>query len=561
MELLLNSFITHQILEPVFPSGFRNNSLKIKHIGIFERGKEFGSKLKNNMLIFFPEDISFREVDGLHLEERDCSAVFYKNSMALREMEEVHFPVLQIREKKLLSEAVEECYELFSRDRESLAQISLETMEILSSELVKNHEEEKSIIKIASKLLHCPVTFSTPDFQRSPSQLKEYLVVVPLCGETGFDWDQALENFSLDKASFHPALAKAPGGERLAGYRYYPKCLDDRGLQILIFPVSDESYLYGYLYMTQDMKEQKLSMEQVVKLRQILALLKFEIIKSNEIARTVNRYYDFLLDELIESDRTDFRKLMEKYGLIQKPIYDQYFVLIVGRSPQEISDSPFHDLMTSQFFNTMYDKLVKSIGTINFFVFERKDYIVTLIPKELAGKDNGALYAAVSTYREFLAEQYQGIGISDVVDTEKIRQGYLQALKALAVSRHSRDKSPCYYGELGVLRFFFDNSNKLDFAPLMQVYEEYIKPIAEYDSQHGGELLSTLTAYITYRCSPSASCQALFIHKNTLYSRLDKISQLLGKSLSDSEIIFNISFGLKIQTLLETGIIQKTFDM
>ena len=149
MELLLNSFITHQILEPVFPSGFRNNSLKIKHIGIFERGKEFGSKLKNNMLIFFPEDISFREVEGLHLEERGCSAVFYKNSMALREMEEVHFPVLQIREKKLLSEAVEECYELFSRDRESLAQISLETMEILSSELVKNHEEEKSIIKIA----------------------------------------------------------------------------------------------------------------------------------------------------------------------------------------------------------------------------------------------------------------------------------------------------------------------------------------------------------------------------------------------------------------------------
>ena len=70
-------------------------------------------------------------------------------------------------------------------------------------------------------------------------------------------------------------------------------------------------------------------------------------------------------------------------------------------------------------------------------IFERKDYIVTLIPKELAGKDNGALYAAVSTYREFLAEQYQGIGISDVVDTEKIRQGYLQALKALAVSRHS----------------------------------------------------------------------------------------------------------------------------
>lgn len=36
------------------------------------------------------------------------------------------------------------------------------------------------------------------------------------------------------------------------------------------------------------------------------------------IARTVNRYYDFLLDELIESDRTDFRKLMEKIWIDSK---------------------------------------------------------------------------------------------------------------------------------------------------------------------------------------------------------------------------------------------------
>lgn len=36
MELLLNSFITHQILEPVFPSGFRNNSLKLSILGFLK---------------------------------------------------------------------------------------------------------------------------------------------------------------------------------------------------------------------------------------------------------------------------------------------------------------------------------------------------------------------------------------------------------------------------------------------------------------------------------------------------------------------------------------------
>ena len=52
--------------------------------------------------------------------------------------------------------------------------------------------------------------------------------------------------------------------------------------------------------------------EMGMKVQQILATLKFEIIKSDAIAQTVNRYYDFIFDELIESDQTDFRKLMQK---------------------------------------------------------------------------------------------------------------------------------------------------------------------------------------------------------------------------------------------------------
>ena len=91
------------------------------------------------------------------------------------------------------------------------------------------------------------------------------------------------------------------------------------------------------------------------------------------------------------------------------------------------------------------------------------------------------------------------------------RQGYLQALKALAISQHSLNKASCYYDELGILRFFFDRSNQVDFAPLLQVYQEYIQPITDYDSRHSGDLLPTLTAYITCCASPSAICNLLYI--------------------------------------------------
>ena len=52
----------------------------------------------------------------------------------------------------------------------------------------------------------------------------------------------------------------------------------------------------------------------------------------------------------------------------------------------------------------------------------------------------------------------------------------------------------------------------------------------------------------------------LYIHKNTLYARLNKISQILGKNLSDSETVSNLSLGLKIQTLIQAGILDRDLD-
>ena len=66
--------------------------------------------------------------------------------------------------------------------------------------------------------------------------------------------------------------------------------------------------------------------------------------------------------------------------------------------------------------------------------------------------------------------------------------------------------------------------------PCSRVYQEYIQPVTDYDSRHSGDLLPTLTAYITCCASPSAICNMLYIHKNTLYARLNKISQILGKN-------------------------------
>lgn len=557
MDLPLSALIADKILIP-FNSSEDAALPRLHSIVIFEPGEKFLAQLKEDALVFFPSGTArlWNPELNRRLALQNCAAVFYASELPSGQL--LSCPVYQIPDQSDLSGTVSCCYDQAYRQLQTLARISLETMDRLSAELTNRAGVGDSILGIAGELLGCPVTFATPDMRRSPCQPKEYLVVDPLCATDSFDWDHALMSFSLKDASYYPSMLTGISGSKFGGYRYQNPDLKKSGYCVLVFPITDYSYCYGYLFLALDDPQGQLSATRSIKLQQILSILKFDIIKSDELAHTVNRYYDFLLDEMIESDKTDFRKLMEKYGLVEKPIYDAYYCVIAGRNPDPspVSPLPFHALMSSQEFNYMYGQLIKVLGTINFFLFERKDYIVTLLPKELIQDPGKDLEPIFSTYQQLLGEQYQGIGISRAVPTEEVRQGYFQALKALSISRNNPRHEPCFYDDLGILQYFFDHSGQVDLTPLMALYREYVLPVVQYDQQHGGELFTTLEGYITYRCSPTAICKALYIHKNTLYSRLNKISQLLDKNLSDSETIFNVSLALKVENLIKAGMLE-----
>ena len=429
-------------------------------------------------------------------------------------------------------------------------------MERLSNELLSHKSEDANMISVAAELLECPVAFTTSDFHlQQGKNIPQNHLVNPLYIEDSFDWDLALEGFLVKQETFHPNLASGIDGKEIGGYLYENTYCRQKGYQIYIFPISYKTSCYGYLFLSLNRSVQSLSPEMCMKIQQILAVLKFEIIKSNDIAQTINRYYDFLLDELLESNRTDFRTLMQKYGLMQKPIADAYYIIIAGRRPRNTQDK-LQELLTSQQFNLLYDRIMLELRATDFFLFERREAFIIFLPQPLAAAQSDCFDQLAAVLKQFLKDQYQGIGISDAVSTEQVRRGYFQAAKALSISHSTAGQAPCFFSDLGVLRFFFDRSNQLDPEPLLQVYQEYIQPILDYDKLHSGELFPTLTTYLKCGSSPSGACSSLFIHKNTLYSRLNKISQLLGKDLSDSEVHFNIVLGIKVHTLIKTGILQ-----
>ena len=76
------------------------------------------------------------------------------------------------------------------------------------------------------------------------------------------------------------------------------------------------------------------------------------------------------------------------------------------------------------------------------------------------------------------------------------------------------------------------------FSPLIRLIEE--------DEREGTELARTLWQHLQDPTHPADVAAALFIHKNTLYYRLDKIRQIMHCDFKDAETIANIQLTFHI---------------
>ncbi|MCR5143915.1 MAG: helix-turn-helix domain-containing protein [Lachnospiraceae bacterium] len=65
--------------------------------------------------------------------------------------------------------------------------------------------------------------------------------------------------------------------------------------------------------------------------------------------------------------------------------------------------------------------------------------------------------------------------------------------------------------------------------------EKPLKPILDYDREHNSDLLATLRSYLYNDGSIKAVADEMYIHKNTIVYRMNKIKELIGNDLSDGQ--------------------------
>lgn len=140
-----------------------------------------------------------------------------------------------------------------------------------------------------------------------------------------------------------------------------------------------------------------------------------------------------------------------------------------------------------------------------------------------------------------------GIG-EPAPDLDAWRSSFRQAGQALEMARRLDERKPLYYADLSVYRLLF----QLEHSPeLIAFQEETLGPLLAYEGAE--DLIHTLEAYFEHNGNLSQTAEALFIHRNTLIYRMERIAAITSLDLDKPENRLAIQLALRINRMMGMG--------
>ena len=140
-----------------------------------------------------------------------------------------------------------------------------------------------------------------------------------------------------------------------------------------------------------------------------------------------------------------------------------------------------------------------------------------------------------------------GVGTASP-DLSAWRNSFRQAGQALEMARRLGERKPLYFPDLSVYRLLLQIEHNPE---LIAFQEETIGPLLAYEG--GLELLHTLEAYFRHNGNLSQTSEALFIHRNTLIYRMERIAGITGLELDKPETRLALQLALHIYRMRGSG--------
>lgn len=126
-----------------------------------------------------------------------------------------------------------------------------------------------------------------------------------------------------------------------------------------------------------------------------------------------------------------------------------------------------------------------------------------------------------------------------------VRASYRQAAQAMSLEQRLRHNKPQVYANLGVYRLLLPLAETGE----LRAFADKVLGKLLHQENDKGHLLETLRAYFQNRSNVMKTARALYIHRNTLLYRLERIRELGGFDLDNAETRLQLQLALRADEL------------
>ncbi len=241
----------------------------------------------------------------------------------------------------------------------------------------------------------------------------------------------------------------------------------------------------------------------------------------------------FFIHDLIEGRILDEKTCKARSSSLHWNVSDHYRVLTL--LPK---DSLEHTKKAS--LSQLQKNLEKKIPKITAFLYG--DTLKAVVPVNEDTIIDGQFFADIM---EFLKKENLEAGISKSTDRLiDMKDANIASEKALYYGRLLKsDEILFFYNKYSIYHVLECCDEHID---IMQFCHSAIIKLANYDRIHQTDLLATMRTFLYSGQNIAESAAKLFIHRNTLNNRLQKIDDLIHVELQDSESVFHLMLSYHI---------------
>ncbi len=184
----------------------------------------------------------------------------------------------------------------------------------------------------------------------------------------------------------------------------------------------------------------------------------------------------------------------------------------------------------------------------------RSDTVILLM--NVLGTNRNELESMIDGIREMVSRKFAGltfiVGVGNSYqELAYMKKSFSEAEYSLKVAKLGTPGNLIfYYSELGIYSLLYSIKDQ---QLLKNFMTETLGPLIEHDKLSSNQLINTLEVFLSESTNIAITSEKLFIHKNTLKYRIQKIEEITGYNLKDMQDCFKLQLALMISGIIKNS--------